>query len=74
MLENKPNLKNQTNLGLRTIDIVAAYTLLRIVVGINYFNHGASSQLIHNIVLFILLAGLNFNSIFVDGWLKSKRD
>ena len=152
MLENKPNLKNQTNLGLRTVDIVAAYTLLRIVVGINYFNHGATrifnipgfmdamvntmqdswipeflvrinaalvppvelivgalitvglftrgaliacfilmivlmygvtiiqnwdtagSQLIYNIVLFILLAGLNFNNISVDGWLRHKRD
>ena len=152
MLENQPNLKNQTNLGLKTRDIVAAYTLLRIVVGINYFNHGAtrifnipgfmdamvntmepswipeflvrinaalvpivelivgalmiigfwtrsaliacfilmailmygitiiqnwdgaSSQLIYNFVLFILLAGLSFNRISVDGWLKSKSD
>lgn len=152
MLENKPNTKNRSSLGLRTSDIVAAYTLLRIVVGINYFNHGAtrifnipgfidamvntmqdswipeflvrinaglvppvelivgaliiiglftrsaliacfilmailmygitiiqnwdgaSSQLVYNIVLFILLAGLNFNRISVDAWLKRKRD
>lgn len=147
MLENKPNLQDKANLSLNR-DIVAAYTLLRIVVGINYFNHGAtrifnipgfidsmvdtmqgswipeflvrvnagfvppvelivgalitiglftrsaliacfilmavlmygitiiqnwdgaSSQLIYNIVLFILLAGLNFNRISVDAWLK----
>ncbi|WP_319422772.1 DoxX family protein [Pleurocapsa sp. FMAR1] len=152
MLENKPNIKNQTNLSLKTRDIVAAYTLLRIVVGINYFNHGAtrifnipgfidsmvstmqgswipeflvrvnaalvppvelivgilitiglftrsaliacfilmavlmygitiiqnwdgaSGQLAYNIVLFILLAGLSFNRISVDAWLKNKRD
>ena len=152
MLENKPNLENQTNLSLKSRDVVAAYTLLRIVVGINYFNHGAtrifnipgfmdsmvvtmqgswipeflvrinaalvppvelivgvliaiglftrgaliacfilmavlmygitiiqnwdgaSSQLIYNVVLFILLAGLSFNRISVDGWLKRKRN
>ncbi len=152
MLENKPNIKNQTNLSLKPRDIVAAYTLLRIVVGINYFNHGATrifhipgfmdsmvstmqgswipeflvkinaalvppvelivgilitiglftrsalitcfilmavlmygitiiqnwdgagSQLMYNIVLFILLAGLSFNRISVDAWLKRKRD
>lgn len=148
MVENKSNIKNQTNLGIKTRDLVAAYTLLRIVVGINYFNHGAtrifnipgfmdsmvntmqdswipeflvrinaalvppvelivgaliiiglftrgaliacfilmavlmygvtiiqnwdgaSSQLTYNIVLFILLAGLSFNRISVDAWLK----
>ena len=147
MLENK-SIQDRANLSLKTRDIVAAYTLLRIVVGINYFNHGAtrifnipgfidsmvgtmqgswipeflvrinaglvppveliigalitiglftrgaliacfilmavlmygitivqnwdgaSSQLIYNIVLFILLAGLNFNRISVDAWLK----
>lgn len=152
MLESKPDLKNKPHLGLKTRDIVAAYTLLRIVVGINYFNHGAtrifnipgfmdsmvatmqdsgipeflvrinaalvppvelivgalitigfltrgaliacfilmivlmygitiiqnwdgaSSQLIYNIVLFILLAGVSFNRISVDAWLKHKRD
>ncbi|MDJ0536526.1 MAG: DoxX family protein [Xenococcaceae cyanobacterium MO_207.B15] len=152
MLENKPHTKNQTNLGLRTRDIVAAYTLLRIVVGINYFNHGAtrifnipgfmdamvntmqdswipeflvrinaalvtpvelivgalitvglftrraliacfvlmivlmygvtiiqnwnvaSSQLIYNIVLFILLAGVSFDRISIDAWLRHRRD
>ena len=42
MLENQPHIKNETNIGLKTRDIVAAYTLLRIVVGINYFNHGAT--------------------------------
>ncbi len=152
MLDSQPNLKNSNSIILRNQDIIAAYTLLRIVVGINYFNHGAtrifnipgfidsmvttmqeswipeflvrinaglvppvelivgvlitigfltrgaliacfilmiilmygitiiqnwsgaSSQLIYNIVLFILLAGLNFNRISVDYWLKSKRD
>ena len=152
MLENKPHTKNQTNLGLKTRDIVAAYTLLRIVVGINYFNHGAtrifnipgfmdamvntmqdswipeflvrinaalvppvelivgalitiglftrgaliacfllmivlmygvtiiqnwnvaSSQLIYNIVLFILLAGVSFDRISIDAWLRHRRD
>ena len=152
MQEDKPNLKNQTSLSLKTRDLVAAYTLLRIVVGINYFNHGAtrifnipgfmdsmvstmqdswipvflvrinsalvppvelivgalitvgfftrsaliacfilmavlmygitiiqnwdgaSGQLTYNIVLFILLAGLSFNRISVDGWLRNKRD
>ncbi|MDJ0634567.1 MAG: DoxX family protein [Xenococcaceae cyanobacterium MO_188.B29] len=152
MLENKTHTKHKTSLGLRTIDIVAAYTLLRIVVGINYFNHGAtrifnipgfmdamvntmqdswipeflvrinaalvppvelivgalitiglftrsaliacfilmivlmygvtitqkwdvaSSQLIYNIVLFILLAGVGFDRISVDAWLRHKRD
>ena len=153
MLENESKTHNQNNLGLIEIrDIVAAYTLLRIVVGINYLNHGAtrifnipgfmdamvstmqdswipeflvrinaalvppielivgllmiigfwtrgtliatfilmailmygitiiqnwdgaSSQLIYNIVLFILLAGLSFNRISVDGWLKSKNN
>ena len=151
MLE-QPNIKDKTNPGLKARDIVAAYTLLRIVVGINYFNHGAtrifnipgfidsmvstmqgswipeflvrinaglvppvelivgaliiiglftrgaliacfilmavlmygitviqnwdgaSSQLIYNIVLFILLAGLNFNRISVDAWLRKKGD
>ena len=34
----------------------------------------ASSQLIYNIVLFILLAGLNFNRISVDSWLKRKKE
>ncbi|MEO1006445.1 MAG: hypothetical protein AAFW67_11480, partial [Cyanobacteria bacterium J06638_38] len=38
MLENK----SKNNISLKTRDIVAAYTLLRIVVGINYFNHGAT--------------------------------
>ena len=148
MQENKP----KTTISLKTRDLVAAYTLLRIVVGINYFNHGAtrifnisgfmdsmvttmqdswipeflvrinaalvppvelivgvliiiglftrgaliacfilmavlmygitiiqnwdgaSSQLIYNIVLFILLAGLSFNRVSVDGWWKNKRD
>ena len=152
MLEDKHNINDQTYLSLRTRDIVAAYTLLRIVVGINYFNHGAtrifnipgfidsmvntmqdswipeflvrinaalvppvelivgvlmiiglftrgaliacfilmavlmygitiiqnwdgaSSQLIYNIILFILLAGLSFNRVSVDAWLKNKRD
>ncbi|MEL6910342.1 MAG: DoxX family protein [Cyanobacteria bacterium J06631_6] len=146
MLGNKPQQ------DLKQRDIVAAYTLLRIVIGINYFNHGAtrifnipgfmdsmvttmqsswipeflvrinaalvppvelivgaliilglftrsallacfilmailmygvtiiqnwdaaSSQLIYNIVLFILLAGLGFNHISVDAWLQSKGD
>ncbi|MEM8676951.1 MAG: DoxX family protein [Cyanobacteria bacterium P01_G01_bin.67] len=148
MLENK----SKNNISLKTRDIVAAYTLLRIVVGINYFNHGATrifnvpgfmdamvntmqaswipeflvrinaalvppvelivgalmifglftrgaliacfilmavlmygitiiqnwdtagSQLIYNIVLFILLAGVNFDRISVDAWLKNKRN
>lgn len=147
MLQNRSN-SQKANPSLKTNDIVAAYTLLRIVVGINYFNHGAtrifnipgfidsmvgtmqdswipeflvrinaslvppvelivgalitiglftrgaliacfilmavlmygitiiqnwdgaSSQLIYNIVLFILLAGLNFNRISVDAWFK----
>ncbi len=151
MLENKTNAKNKTHLGLKTRDVVAAYTLLRIVVGINYFNHGAtrifnipgfmdamvttmqdswipellvrinaalvppvelivgalitiglftrgaliacfvlmivlmygvtiiqnwdtaSSQLIYNIVLFILLAGVGFDRISVDAWLRRKK-
>ena len=142
---------NQTNIGLRTRDIVAAYTLLRIVVGVNYFNHGfvrlgnisgfinamvermqdsfipeilvrmnaaivtpvelivgllitiglftrsaliacfclmvmlmygitiiqdwstAADQLIYNITLFILLAGVGYNTISIDGWLSRKR-
>jgi len=33
---------NQSNAWLRPKDIVAAYTLLRIIVGVNYFNHGAT--------------------------------
>lgn len=152
MLEQKPNIVNKANLSLKTRDIVAAYTLLRIVVGINYFNHGATrilnipgfmdsmvntmqdswipeflvrinavlvppvelivgaliiiglytrgsliacfilmavlmygvtiiqnwdvagSQLVYNIVLFILLAGVSFDRISVDAWLKRKRD
>lgn len=152
MIKDKINTTDKINLGLNKRDIVAAYTLLRIVVGINYFNHGATrifnipgfmdamvntmqdswipeflvrinaalvppvelivgalitiglftrgaliacfilmivlmygvtiiqnwdtagSQLIYNIVLFILLAGLNFNRISVDGWLRHKRD
>ena len=151
MLKNQSDFQDRANPSLRTRDLVAAYTLLRIVVGINYFNHGAtrifdipgfidsmvgtmqsswipeflvrinaglvppvelivgalitiglftrgaliacfilmavlmygitivqnwngaSSQLIYNIVLFILLAGLNFNHISVDAWLKSDR-
>ena len=42
MLDQEPKNQNQTNLGLKTRDLVAAYTLLRIIVGINYFNHGAT--------------------------------
>lgn len=142
---------NKTNIGLRTKDIVAAYTLLRIVVGVNYFNHGfvrlgnmggfidrmveimqptylpeflvrinaaivtpvelivgllitiglftrkaliacfclmvmlmygitliqnwttATDQLVYNICLFILLAGVGYNTISIDSWLKNKR-
>ncbi len=151
MPETKPSLIDQTNPSLKTRDLITAYTLLRIVTGINYFNHGAtrifnlpgfidamvktmqdswipeslirinaalvppvelaigllmiiglltrqalvicfvlmailmygitiiqnwdtaSSQLIYNIVLFILLAGLNFNQVSVDAWLKYRR-
>ena len=40
MSGNKINTREKTNLGLKARDLVAAYTLLRIVVGINYFNHG----------------------------------
>ncbi|MCH2246569.1 MAG: DoxX family protein [Crocosphaera sp.] len=149
-VNSKPTINNQPQVSLRTKDIVAAYTLLRIVVGVNYFNHGftrifdvpsfinamvnvmqdsgipeflvrinaalvppvelivgilitvgfltrsaliacfilmiilmygitmiqnwdgASSQLIYNIVLFILLAGVNFNRFSIDDWLKNK--
>lgn len=145
-------LENKSQINLKTRDVVAAYTLLRIVVGINYFNHGATrifslpgfidsmvttmqvawipeflvrvnaalvppvelvvgvlitiglftrsalvacfilmailmygvtiiqnwdaagSQLIYNIVLFILLAGVGFNRISLDAWLKNKGD
>ncbi|MGF1489728.1 MAG: DoxX family protein [Prochloraceae cyanobacterium] len=137
--------------GLRKKDIVAAYTLLRIVVGVNYFNHGfvrlgnmggfidrmvetmqdtylpeflvrinaaivtpvelvvgflitiglftrnalivcfclmvmlmygitliqnwstATDQLVYNICLFILLAGLGYNTVSIDNYLKNKR-
>ncbi len=136
---------------LRKKDIVAAYTFLRIVVGVNYFNHGfvrlgnmggfidrmvetmkdtylpeflvrinaaivtplelivglliaiglftrsaliacfclmimlmygitliqnwstATDQLVYNICLFILLAGVGYNSVSVDSWLRNKR-
>ena len=149
-VNSKPTINKQPQVSLRTKDIVAAYTLLRIVVGVNYFNHGftrifdipsfinsmvnvmqdsgipeflvrinaalvppvelivgalitvgfltrsaliacfvlmiilmygitiiqnwdgASSQLIYNIVLFILLAGVNFNRFSIDDWLKNK--
>lgn len=152
MLENKTNTKHKNHLSLKTRDIVAAYTLLRIVVGVNYFNHGftrifnipgfinamvttmqdswipeflvrinaalvppvelvvgalitiglftrgaliacfalmivlmygvtiiqnwdtAGSQLIYNIVLFILLAGVSFDRVSVDEWLRHKRE
>ena len=152
MIEDKTNTKNKISLGLRTRDVVTAYTLLRIVVGVNYFNHGftrifnipgfidsmvttmqdswipefllrinaalvppvelivgalitiglftrgaliacfclmivlmygvtiiqnwdvAGSQLIYNIVLFILLAGVSFDRVSVDAWLKHKRN
>lgn len=151
MPETKTSLIDQANPSLKTRDLITAYTLLRIVTGINYFNHGAtrifnlpgfidamvktmqdswipeslirinaalvppvelaigllmiiglltrqalvicfvlmailmygitiiqnwdtaSSQLIYNIVLFILLAGLNFNQVSVDAWLKYRR-
>ena len=152
MHDHQPKVVNQTNLSLKVRDIVAAYTLLRIIVGINFFNHGATrifnipgfmdsmvdtmqgswipeflvrinaalvppveliigalmiiglftrtaliacfilmavlmygvtivqkwdvagSQLIYNIVLFILLAGVSFDHISVDAWLKQKSD
>ena len=152
MLDSKLTITNNPKISLRTKDIVAAYTLLRIVVGLNYFNHGftrifdvpsfinamvitmkdsgipeflvrinaglvppvelivgalitvgfltrsaliacfilmiilmygitmiqnwdgASGQLIYNIVLFILLAGVNFNRISVDTWLKNRKN
>ncbi|MGV2829227.1 DoxX family protein [Myxosarcina sp. GI1(2024)] len=151
MLENEPKTEKRVHLRLRNRDLVAAYTLLRIVVGINYFNHGATrifnipgfidsmvntmqsswipeflvrinaalvppvelvvgvlitiglftrgaliacfvlmivlmygvtiiqnwdtagSQLIYNIVLFILLAGVSFDRISVDAWLRRKK-
>ena len=151
MRSNPTKTPNKIHPSLKTRDIVAAYTLLRIVVGINYFNHGAtrifnipgfmdamvnimqdswipeflvrinaalvppvelivgalitiglftraslivcfvlmavlmygvtiiqnwdtaSSQLIYNIVLFILLAGVSFNHISVDAWWRSKK-
>ncbi len=151
MRSNSTKTPNKIHPSLKTRDIVAAYTLLRIVVGINYFNHGAtrifnipgfmdamvnimqdswipeflvrinaalvppvelivgalitiglftraslivcfvlmavlmygvtiiqnwdtaSSQLIYNIVLFILLAGVGFNHISVDAWWRSKK-
>lgn len=141
----------RTSIGLRRTDIILAYTLLRIIVGINYFNHGftrignmpgfieamvqamegawmpeflvrisaavvppielivgfliligwftrpalivclvlmavlmygvtivqnwdaASSQLIYDLTLFILLAGLSFNTISVDAQMRRKR-
>lgn len=136
---------------LKTIDITLAYTLLRVIVGVNYFNHGfvrlgnmtgfaqgmverfqdtflpgplvwitglmvtpvefvvgilitigwftrsalvatlvlmvilmygitllqewstASSQLVYDLILFILLAGLGFNTASVDGYLSRSR-
>ena len=151
MLEHKTNAQNKNHPGLKTRDVVAAYTLLRIVVGINYFNHGATrifqipgfidsmvntmqdswipeflvrinaalvppvelivgalitiglftrgaliacfvlmialmygvtiiqnwdtagSQLIYNLVLFILLTGVGFDRISVDAWLRIKK-
>ncbi len=151
MRSNSTKTPNKIHPSLKTRDIVAAYTLLRIVVGINYFNHGATrifnipgfmdamvnimqdswipeflvrinaalvppveltvgalitiglftrisliacfvlmavlmygvtiiqnwdtagSQLIYNIVLFILLAGVGFNRISVDAWWRSKK-
>ncbi len=150
MLDSKQTINNKSQVSLRTKDIVAAYTLLRIVVGVNYFNHGftrifdvpsfinsmvstmqdsgipeflvrinaglvppvelivgafitigfltrsaliasfilmiilmygitiiqnwdgASGQLIYNIVLFVLLAGVNFNRFSIDHWLKNR--
>ncbi len=151
MRSNPTKTPNKIHPSLKTRDIVAAYTLLRIVVGINYFNHGATrifkipgfidsmvsimqdswipeflvrinaalvppvelivgalitiglftrgaliacfvlmivlmygvtiiqnwdtagSQLIYNIVLFILLAGVSLDRISVDAWLRSKK-
>ncbi|MDY6785619.1 MAG: DoxX family protein [Cyanobacteriota bacterium] len=142
---------HQSHVWLRPKDIAIAYALLRIAVGVNYFNHGwtrigniprfvdamvqtmqeswipealvrlnaalvppvelvvglliaiglltrgaliacfvlmivlmygvtiiqnwdaAGSQLIYNITLFILLAGLGFNTISIDHWLNRKR-
>ncbi|MGB3691628.1 MAG: DoxX family protein [Spirulinaceae cyanobacterium] len=142
--------KSRNNLGLRRGDIILAYTFLRLIVGINYFNHGftrlgnipdfvagmvdkfqgtfipeilirinaalvppvelivgllitiglltrsaliacfalmlilmygvtlvqdwqvAGGQLTYNLALFILLAGLGFNTISVDNWWQKR--
>ena len=43
MVENRETqVKRSNNLSLKVRDVVAAYTLLRIIVGINYFNHGVT--------------------------------
>lgn len=142
---------SQNNLGLKAKDIAIAYLLLRILIGVNYFNHGftrifnipgfaedtvkqlansyfpeflvrinsylvppvelivgvlitiglatrsaliatfilmiilmmgvtsvqnwgaATSQLTYGIILFILLAGHNFNIFSLDRWMNNKR-
>ena len=143
--------KRSNYVGLRRGDIILAYTFLRLIVGINYFNHGftrlgsipgfvegmvdkfqgtfipeilirinaalvppvelvvgllitiglltrsaliacfclmlilmygvtlvqdwqvAGGQLTYNLALFILLAGLGFNTISVDSWWQKRR-
>lgn len=37
---HRPFLFSESNAGLRRRDLVTAYTLLRIILGINFFNHG----------------------------------
>lgn len=144
-------VENRTLIGLRRADIVVAYTFLRIIVGVNYFNHGftrignipgfaqtmvdkfqgsmmpevlvrinamlvppvelivgllitiglftrsaliaclslmvmlmygvtliqdwdtATSQLVYDLILFVLLAGLGFNTFSIDYRFRSKR-
>ena len=150
MKTRNPDLPHSAPGSLRTSDIVAAYTLLRIIVGVNYFNHGftrlgnipgfvsgmverfqdtflptflvqinafivspvelivgilitiglftrsaliatlllmvmlmygatliqswdtAASQLIYDLILAILLAGLGYNTVSVDRWLQKR--
>ena len=57
--------------------LIACFILMAVLMyGITIIQNwdGASSKLIYNIVLFILLAGLNFNRLSVDAWLRKKGD
>lgn len=60
-------MSEQRRIGLKQTDIVVAYTLLRIIVGVNYFNHGFTR--IASIPNFVQSMVEQFQDTFIPGFL-----